>query len=396
MKKALLGIILFSCFQLGTIPYSMATELQGTVTAKKNGALQVSFPANNSSGPQKGDDVAFSLEMQGIEINAGTGKVSEVGQGFVWVDHLTGNANLNHHAVIQATGKPFRTKPPTKPSPKTHPKRTVVKEDTGWGDGGYQQISQEEIYISGINAAYQACNYQRALQLGKQARDQIPNNAWLQQNYATLEILARRSVNYQKALNGAYQALEQGKVGDSIGLLKKAMQNASVQCGQDQQVLSLLEQAKQIARMEREEAIERARQRSIASGHDSESYRLEIAKKKAEREAFGDVLTGNLLGLLGAFSSADTSNYPKTEPHSDQEMVQKLVQDSEQNNSEILNKWRKSQGWSTTPATPVDKPANTSTPPQVSDTNMVQELLEKTDQNNNETLIKWRKSQGWE
>jgi hypothetical protein len=230
----------------------------------------------------------------------------------------------------------------------------------------------------------------------EQARTEIPANPWLQQNYATLEILARRSINYRKALNGAYQALENGQVNESIGLLKQAMQNASLPCGQDQQVLSLLEQAKLIAQMERDEAIEQARRRSITNAGDSESYRLAIEKKRAEREAIGDLLTGNLLGLLGAFSSKDTSNYPKAEPHSDQEMVQKLVGDTERDNSEILNKWRQSQGWSTDPGGTTKKPTNPGPPPATAQPDLVRDLVDKSEQENSEILHKWRQSQGWE
>lgn len=393
MKTTLLGMILFSCFQVVCISDVIAADLLGTVTARKNGALMVSFSTDETSAPQIGDEVSFSLLLQGIEIDAGSGKVAEIGTGFAWVEQLTGNPNLNHSALIHATGQPLPAAPPVRQQPSPPP---AAEADSGWGDGGYQQISPEDRLIGGITAAHQACDYQRALQLAEQAKREIPDNAWLQQNFATIEILARRAVNYQQALNGAYQSLEKGQVNDSIGLLKQAMQNASVQCGQERQVLSLLEQAKLIAQMERDEAIEKARQKSIANARDSESYRVAIEKKRAEREAIGDMLTGNLLGLLGAFSSKDTSNYPKTEPHSDQEMVQKLVGDAEKNNSDILNKWRQSQGWSTNPAGTSMKPTNPITPPATTQPDLVRDLVDKSEQENSEILQKWRQSQGWE
>lgn len=393
MKTILLAMILFSCFQVTFVYEVIAANLQGTVTARKNGALMVSLTTDGASAPNTGDEVSFSLVLQGIEIDAGSGKVAEVGAGFVWVNQLTGNPDLNHSALIHATGQPLPTAPPSQQKPQPSP---VAETDNGWGDGGYQQVSPDERHISGITAAHQSCDYPRALQLAEQARSEIPDNTWLQQNYATLEILARRSISYRKALNSAYQALENGQVNESIGLLKQAMQNASLPCGQDQQVLSLLEQAKLIARMERDEAIEQARRQSIANARDSENYRVAIEKKRAEREAIGDMLTGNLLGLLGAFSSKETSSYPKTEPHSDQEMVQKLVEDAEQNNSEILNKWRQSQGWSTNPGGTSKKPTNPINPPSTTQPDLVRDLVDKSEQNNSEILQKWRQSQGGE
>jgi hypothetical protein len=393
MREALLVSIFFCILPICWTPQVIAAEIQGTVTARKNGALRVTFAADQTSCPQKGDRVDFSLFLQGIEVDAGIGKVAEAGADFAWVDHLTGNADLHHLALIHATGQPTQTAPP---APKPLAPGTLAETETGWGDGGYQQISPEERHISGITAAHQSCDYPRALQLAELARAEIPANPWLQQNYATLEILARRSINYRKALNGAYQALENGLVNESIGLLKQAMQNASLPCGQDQQVLSLLEQAKLIAQMERDEAIEQARRRSIANARDSESYRVAIEKKRAEREVIGDLLTGNLLGLLGAFSTKETANFPKAEPHSDQEMVQKLVGEAERDNSEVLNKWRQSQGWSTNPAGTAKQPTNTIAPTATTQPDLVRDLVDKSEQENSEILHKWRQSQGWE
>ena len=393
-KQLAFRILLLTLLATSYCQMAIAVDLQGKVTARKNGSLMVSCSTDGAIRPEPGDEVAFSLLMQGIEVHAGTGKISEIGEGFVWVNQLTGKANLNHRAVIHTTGQPLPAEPSAQPK-QPQSSRTPA-DDSGWGEDSSQRITPEEQYISDITTAYQACNFPQAFQLAERARREIPDNAWLQQNFATLEILARRSENYQHALNGAYQALEKGQVNESISLLKQAMQNASVQCGQDKQVLSLLEQAKLIVQMERDEAIEKARQRSIANARDSQNYRREIEKKRAEREAIGDLLTGNLLGLLGAASSGNSPSYPKTESHSNQELVQKLVGDSEKNNSEILNKWRSSQGWSTNPGVSANKPTINPSSQPTTQPDLVRDLVDKSEQNNSEALNKWRKSQGWE
>ena len=354
----------------------------------------MSFTGNKTVVPQKGDKVDFNTEIQGITIKAGLGEVSETGADFIWVIVLDGNPNLNHNATIHATGKAYQPVQDSSEESARHEPDLVA--DDGWGESGnYQQVNPEGRYIREIIAAQQACDFLGALQLAEQARAEIPNSTWLQQNFPTLEILARRSANYQNALNGAYRSMEQGQISESIGLLKQAMQNASVPCGQDKQVLSLLEQAKVIAQMERDEAIEQARSRSIVNAHDSESYRVEIEKKRAQREAFGQALSGNLLGLLGAFSSVDKSSSPKPESSSDQDFVQKLVGESEQKNSDVLNKWRESQGWPTTPQNSNRQLPSSSTQQRSDDSDMVRQLVNETEQNNSEVLNEWRESQGW-
>ena len=242
------------------------------------------------------------------------------------------------------------------------------------------------------------------LQIADQARNEIPDNAWINQNYPTMQILARRGNNYQKALNNAYLALEKGEVTQSITYMRVAMQNASVQCGQDKQILSLLDQAKLISRMAREEAIEKARQKSVQNAHDSQRYKAEIEKKRADRKAFGQALSGNLLGILKAVnSSGSSSNYLNNLPSSNnsEDMFNKMARDTETNNKDILNKWRKSQGWSTLPASNTSGNSNSGNnssfqnSQQSSDDDQMRQMVEKM--NENETLKKWHESQsqGW-
>jgi hypothetical protein len=153
MRAALLVSILFCILPICWAPQAIAAEMRGTVTARKHGALQVSFATDGACCPQKGDRVDFSLLLQGIEVGAGSGYVAEIGEDFVWVDHLTGNADLNHRALVQATGQPTQTAPPAR-TPQAP--RTLAETETGWGDGGYQQVSPDERHISAITAAHQS------------------------------------------------------------------------------------------------------------------------------------------------------------------------------------------------------------------------------------------------
>jgi len=399
MKSAMM-FLAFSLFMvlsqagLGANPES---DIDGTVTAKRSGELKATYTASGKSVPKRGDKVDFIYTLQGIEIDAGRGEVSEAGEDFVWIRVLSGRPDLKQVARIHATGQASaalvaKRQPPPPPEP--------LADDTGWGaSGSYQQVDPAQRYLSAISAAHQACDYHRAFRIAGQAMREFPDNHWLQQNYPTLKSLSVRAENYRQALAAAYESLERNDIEGGIEKMKLAMQNASVACGQDQQVRSLLEQARQIAQMERDAAIEAARRRGLENAHGSESYRSEIAKKRAEREAFGNALTGNLLGLLGLVSSDEDTSYPPSEPGSDGGWVSNQVRQSEQNNSEMLNRWRESQGWVTHPpasqqTSTVPATGQESTPP--SDTDWVGDQVRQTNQNNSGILQKWRQNEGWE
>ncbi|MEZ5595354.1 MAG: hypothetical protein R3E84_03030 [Pseudomonadales bacterium] len=374
-----------------------ATELEGVVTARRDGALMVSVSPREAAVPALDDPVRFSLDMQGIIVNAGSGRVVEVGNGYVWVDRLTGNPDLEHHAVIEASGT-------TAPAPRQQSAQAGGKSATagGWAAGGGQRVDEEELLLGTIDTAFASCDFSRAFRLADAGLRRFPTNAWLRENHETLRIQAQRADSYRQALNTAYQALGQSDFDNSINALRQAMGNASVQCDQDKQVLSLLEQARAIAQMDREAAIEQARRRSLANTADSAAYREQIARKRAQREAIGNLLTGNLLGLLAASNGQDANAAaPKPQPATPENgdvFVQTLIQNSESRTREILEKWRASQGWepgSGSPAT-AGKETTSTTTTAGDDDDLVRQRVEQTERDNAEVLERWRQTQGWD
>ncbi len=343
-----------------------AAPINGKVTAKRGDSLLVEFSSAPGAAPIIGDRVEFSTVLVGLTVAAGWGEVLEVETQSVWVKVLDGKPNLKMSALIQATGKLSTAERAA--SINTQPLIVSNNDSSGWGNASEPQPDSEAIYIESIVGANKNCDFLRAQQLAEQARSAFPNNVWLQQNRETFVILAQRSGSYQQAINDAYRALERGGVGDSITFMKVAMQNASVQCGQDKQVLSLLEQAKQIAKIQRDEVVERARINTVSSAADSRRHRAEIEQKRASDKAFGQALQGNLLGLLKSISGSAKPAFSGSTviQETDLEMTRRMVKESEKNNSEILNKWRASQGWDTVPQSG-STPAAESTPGEGSD-----------------------------
>jgi tetratricopeptide (TPR) repeat protein len=85
-----------------------ATEITGTVTAKRGDSVQVTFAPHDTAGPKIGDKVAFSKEIPGtggIKAKAGEGTVTEIDGATIWVKTSDNRPNLKMDAVIQATGQ---------------------------------------------------------------------------------------------------------------------------------------------------------------------------------------------------------------------------------------------------------------------------------------------------
>jgi len=381
-----------------------ATPIKGVVTAKRGDSLKVEFQFNTQAAPQPGDHVEFYQMLDGYPAEAGTGKVIKNDGDAVWVQTNDSHPDLTMNALIHATGGAIQNRQQQVPNKDKQTVNSNVIEDNGWSDVKYQKVDPVDHYINAIVRANQSCNYQQALQIADQARNEIPDNAWINQNYPTIKILARRGTNYQKALNTAYQTLEKGEVAQSISYMKVAMQNASVTCGQDKKILSLLDQAKLISKMAREETIEKARQQSVQNAQNNHLHRAKMEKKRVEREAFGQALSGSLLGLLRAVnSSGGSSSYLNNIPNSsrNEDIFSKMTRDNTNNNKDILNKWRKSQGWSTIPDTNTSgsvksgNNTNFQNSQQSQGDDQIRQMVKKM--NENETLKKWYKnqSQGW-
>ena len=97
-------LLLQSCIVLA------ATEITGTITAKRGDLVKVDFQPNKSAGPKVGDEVKFSYILSGFPVSAGTGKVTEVDGNTVWIKPAKNNLKLKMKAVIHATGLAKRKK----------------------------------------------------------------------------------------------------------------------------------------------------------------------------------------------------------------------------------------------------------------------------------------------
>ncbi|MBL3526341.1 MAG: hypothetical protein JMN27_07965 [gamma proteobacterium endosymbiont of Lamellibrachia anaximandri] len=236
-------------------------------------------------------------------------------------------------------------------------------DDGAWGDGGYEQASPAEQYVSAIRAANADGDFQRAMRLANQARDADPEHAWLNQNYGTIQLLAERDKRYREAIQNAISNLERGNVDESIDALKRAMQNASTRLGQDQDVRTLLEDAKRIAQMEREEAIERARREGERSAYERDRERARYQQRREENRRSAQALRGALMGVLGAVSQAkaarSTSTTVNPGAYSD-DIIQRKVRENQRKYGDLMKKYEQShrQNLHTAPKTPRRQPGN--------------------------------------
>jgi hypothetical protein len=112
--RASLGVVL-ALAAAGPAAAQAATEMAGSVTARREGAVQVSFEPRAGVRPAVGDAVTFSTEIDGIRVDAGQGEVAEVEATAVWVLVSRGRPALGHRAVIGATGGPGTSHPPGSP-----------------------------------------------------------------------------------------------------------------------------------------------------------------------------------------------------------------------------------------------------------------------------------------
>ncbi len=102
----------------GPIAYQAAiaqAELAGTVTQTRDGAVRVRYEADNGIAAAIGDAVRFTMTMDGFELDAGAGEVSESSEGHVWVAVSDSRVQVGMLAVIQATGTDEPSRNPATP-----------------------------------------------------------------------------------------------------------------------------------------------------------------------------------------------------------------------------------------------------------------------------------------
>ncbi|MFQ5443954.1 MAG: PDZ domain-containing protein, partial [Nitrospinales bacterium] len=114
------------------------TDITGTITARRLGAVKVEFKAHPKAGPKVGDKVDFKTEIQGFEAKAGKGEVTEVESSHVWVKVLEKNPKLKMTGIIHATGLPVTQK-------SRSPEAGIVKGSVtrGWLGVMIQKITPE-------------------------------------------------------------------------------------------------------------------------------------------------------------------------------------------------------------------------------------------------------------
>ncbi|MCG7943364.1 MAG: hypothetical protein JAY61_09700 [Candidatus Thiodiazotropha taylori] len=229
----------------------------------------------------------------------------------------------------------------------------TADQGSDWGDGGYEQVSPAERYVSAITAANDACEYQRALALANEAHGLDPDHPWLSQNYPTIQLLAQRDQAYRRAIGSAIDSLEQGQVSGSIGSLKTAMQNASTHCGQDDRVRGLLQDAKQIAKLEREAVIDEARREGARSAWERDQARARLERDRAERRRSAAALRGALMGALGAVNQAQTARSSTagstSSANNGDDIFDRMAKENERKYGGMMEKYRESQSSFTAP-----------------------------------------------
>lgn len=90
-------------FFLQTTTLFSATDITGIVTAKRDNLLKVEFQFHETAVPKTGDKVEFSLQLDGMSVGAGIGRVTQVDGGTAWVQISDGQPDLKMDAVIHAS-----------------------------------------------------------------------------------------------------------------------------------------------------------------------------------------------------------------------------------------------------------------------------------------------------
>lgn len=323
-----------------------AAEIKGSVIAKRSDTVTVEFREHKTSVPKPGDRVTFSKEMFGTQVSAGRGEILSVEGNRAEARIIEGKPRLKVDAVIEASGSVAKVQP--RPSPSPVPSRQPAAPaaasgpvDHGWGAA--MQQSPEARRIDEILAAKDVCDYQTAEQLGADARVQFPGNAWLQQNYPTLRTLAQRDRNYRQAMRSARLALEANRASDGVVHLQTAMKNASVQCGQDEEVRGLHAEAEQMLATQHAQERQAAQQRAIEQARRDQARMAADERARAKREADALEVQQGLLETMRMLQGGSSVTPAPTRSYQGDDWIERGRPKTE--NNETWQKWRETQGW---------------------------------------------------
>jgi len=77
--------------------------INGSIVAKRDGAVLVELDPNSTIDPVPGEQVEFRNKIAGKEVMVGTGAVLQVLETAVWVDILSGRPGWSAAAVVLVT-----------------------------------------------------------------------------------------------------------------------------------------------------------------------------------------------------------------------------------------------------------------------------------------------------
>ncbi len=173
--------------------------------------------------------------------------------------------------------------------------------EAGWREDSQNPSEKVSNWILAIAEAAATCNYAEAKRLADLVLDLDPSNEWILENYGEIDVWADRSERYYEALSAAYEALEIGNLSILVAQLRDALENAASNCGQDTIARSLLDQALETSKSEREAAIAQARQEGAI-------HQQTFAQSQAAQAAFNasqeESKSGMKRGLMGLLNTA--------------------------------------------------------------------------------------------
>jgi hypothetical protein len=105
MKPLLKKLIYLVCLQIITLPSLGYSNINGTITERKDNLIKVEFLDQYTITPEIGDEVRCVTTMSNIEVKAGSGLVSKVGKDHIWAKVSSGRPNITHSCQIIASKK---------------------------------------------------------------------------------------------------------------------------------------------------------------------------------------------------------------------------------------------------------------------------------------------------
>jgi hypothetical protein len=169
----------------------------------------------------------------------------------------------------------------------------------GWKNDNKSSDAEIEDLIQELANASEVCNYTEAKRLADLVLILDPENKWIGTNYAEIEKWAVKSTLFFKALNSAYEAIENEDFDNTVVHLRTALTNAASNCGQNVIVQTLLNQSIDASNSERDTAIARAKAEGAIHQQTFAQIQSSREAEKLTRESSKGGLTRGIMGILG-------------------------------------------------------------------------------------------------